>query len=247
MLFRTSCDIPIFDLEKRSNMKNLFLTLVISCISITAVFAQLNEGHIAYKIDASSDTPEMQMAIGMLQGSTLNIFFKEKKTRSEMKMGSMMTVTTITDETSEDMLMLMSGMMGNNAIKSKLTDLQNEDGEEAELPEFEVTLVDESKVIEGYNCKKAIVTSEDGIASVFWYTQDIVVASKGQNYLNSKVPGFPMQFEINNRGLKMTLTVTKVEQKLDKKKATELFNMTIPEGYTEMSQDDLKMMGGMGM
>lgn len=228
-------------------MKNLILSLVLTCFGWSAAVAQLNEGHIAYKIDASSDTPEMQMAIGMLQGSTLNIFFKEKKTRSEMKMGSMMTVTTITDETSEDMLMLMSGMMGNNAIKSKLTDLQNEDSEEAELPEFEVTLVDESKVIEGYNCKKAIVTSEDGIASVFWYTQDIAVATKGQNYLNSKVPGFPMQFEINNRGLKMTLTVTKVEQKLDKKKAAELFNMTIPEGYTEMSPDDMKMMGGMGM
>jgi GLPGLI family protein len=247
MLFRTSCDIPIFDLEKRFNMKNLFLTLVISCMSITAVFAQLNEGHIAYKIDASSDTPEMQMAIGMLQGSTLNIFFKDKKTRSEMKMGSMMTVTTITDETSQDVLMLMSGMVGNNAIKSKMTDLKTEEGSTEEIPEFELTLVDESKVIEGYNCKKAIVTSEDGIASVFWYTQDIVVASKGQNYLNSKVPGFPMQFEINNKGLKMTMTATKVEQKLDKKKATELFNMTIPEGYTEMSQDDLKMMGGMGM
>ena len=228
-------------------MKNLILLLVLSCFGLSNTFAQLNEGHIAYKIDASSDTPEMQMAIGMLQGSTLNIFFKDKKTRSEMKMGSMMTVTTITDETNEEMLMLMSGMMGNNAIKSKMSDLKGEETEDAEMPEFEVTLIDESKVIEGYNCKKAILTSEEGIASVFWYTQDIVVSTKGQNYLNSKIPGFPMQFEINNRGLKMTMTATKVEQKLDKKKASELFSMTIPQGYTEMSPDDLKMMGGMGM
>jgi GLPGLI family protein len=228
-------------------MKNLFFTLFISCLSFATVFAQLSEGHIAYKMDASSDTPEMQMAIGMLQGSTLNIFFKDKKTRSEMKMGSMMTITTITDETTEDMLMLMSGMMGNNAIKSKMSENKTEEGGAQEIPEFEVTLVDESKVIEGYTCKKAIVTSEDGIASVFWYTQDIAVATKGQNYLNGNVPGFPMQFEINNRGLKMTMTATKVEQKLDKKKAGELFNMTIPQGYTEITQDDLKMMGGMGM
>jgi GLPGLI family protein len=232
--------------EKKSNMKNLFFTLIISCLSLTTVFAQLNEGHIAYKIDASSDTPEMQMAIGMVQGSTLSIFFKDKKTRSEMKMGTMMTITTITDETTEDVLMLMSGMVGNNAIKSKMSDTKTEERGAQEIPEFEVTLVDESKVIEGYNCKKAIVTTE-GISSVFWYTQDIAVATKGQNYLNGNVPGFPMQFEINNRGLKMTLTATKVEQKLDKKKAAELFKMEIPSGYTEMNPEDLKMMGGMGM
>jgi hypothetical protein len=34
---------------------------------------------------------------------------------------------------------------------------------------------------------------------------------------------------------------------MDKKKSSSLFNMEIPQGYTEMSMDDLQKMGGMGM
>jgi GLPGLI family protein len=223
--------------------KILFLLSLV--LTTSAAFAQ-TEGHISYKIDATTDNPDMQMAIGMLQGSTMDIYFKDKATRSEMKMGSMMTITTITNESSNEMLMLMSGMMGNNAIKSPLE--QPEDvADSAVVADAEVTLIDETKEIEGYSCKKAIVTSEDGIESVFWYTDQIEVSTKGQRYFNTKIPGFPMQFEINNRGLKMTITVVEIDKKLDKKKSSSLFNMEIPQGYTEMSMDDLQKMGGMGM
>jgi hypothetical protein len=42
----------------------------------------------------------------------------------------------------------------------------------------------------------------------------------------------------------MTLTVTKVETSLDKKSAKTLFDTSVPEGYTVMTMDQLKMMGG---
>jgi GLPGLI family protein len=156
-----------------------------------------------------------------------------------MKMGAMMNMTTISNENNGEMLMLMSGMVGQNAIKSNLKEL---DSAQAEKPKTEVTLENETKVIEGYTCKKAIVTDEEGTESVFWYTEEISVAKKGQNYLNESVPGFPMQSEINNNGLKMIMTVTKVDKKLDKK-ASELFDMTIPSGYKEMTMEQLKSMG----
>jgi GLPGLI family protein len=190
-------------------------------------------------MEATSDNPDMQMAVSMMQGSTLDVYFKEKQTRAEMKMGAMMNMTTISNENNGEMLMLMSGMVGQNAIKSNLKEL---DSAQAEKPKTEVTLENETKVIEGYTCKKAIVTDEEGTESVFWYTEEISVAKKGQNYLNESVPGFPMQSEINNNGLKMIMTVTKVDKKLDKK-ASELFDMTIPSGYKEMTMEQLKSMG----
>jgi GLPGLI family protein len=199
----------------------------------------MTEGHISYKMEATSDNPDMQMAVSMMQGSTLDVYFKEKQTRAEMKMGAMMNMTTISNENNGEMLMLMSGMVGQNAIKSNLKEL---DSAQAEKPKTEVTLENETKVIEGYTCKKAIVTDEEGTESVFWYTEEISVAKKGQNYLNESVPGFPMQSEINNNGLKMIMTVTKVDKKLDKK-ASELFDMTIPSGYKEMTMEQLKSMG----
>gem|GEM_PF-518536 len=213
------------------------------CSKQAAVIAsvdQLKEGHIAYKIDVSTTNPEMEMAVGMMQGSTLDILFKDKITRSEMKMGTMMTMTTITDEISGELLMLMGGMMGNNAIKTTTEEMQ--EMKKIGKPKYEVVLGNETKTIEGYVCKKATLTDEEGGETVFWYTEDISVSKKGQSYLNEDVPGFPMQFEINNGGMKMKMTVTSLEEKLDKKSA-DLFKMTVPEGYKEMTLDDLKKMG----
>lgn len=221
-------------------MKRLLLACAFTVITTVGMFAQMTEGHIAYKIDATTDNPDMQMAIGMMQGSTMDIYFKDKTTRSEMKMGSMMSVTTITDETSRNVLMLMGGMMGNMAVKSTLDEYEDR---REEQPKFEVTFTDEKKEILGYNCKKALMTTEDGLESVFWYTDEIMASKKGQSYLSEEIPGFPMQFEINNQGMKMTMTVTAVEEKLDKKKSSSLFDMTIPTGYKEMTLDELNKMG----
>jgi GLPGLI family protein len=217
-------------------MKNLFIAFL-TIVTFT-VKGQITEGHVSYKIDCVSDNPDMQMAVTMLQGSTMEIYFTEGLTRSEMKMGTMMNISTLTDEKTGDLLMLMSGMIGKNAI---LTTLDEINKEKEETPEMEVTLVDETKVIMGYVCKKAIITAEDGSESVFWYTEDIKVAAKGQSYLNENVPGFPLEYEINNSGLKMVLTVTDIEKKI--KKAGDLFDFKIPEGYKQMTIDQLKGMG----
>ena len=217
-------------------MKGLFFAFL-TLVAFSSM-AQITEGHVSYKIDCVSDNPDMQMAVTMLQGSTMEIYFNEGLTRSEMKMGTMMNISTLTNEKTGDFLMLMSGMVGKNAI---LTTLDEINKEKAETPEMEVTLVDETKTIMGYVCKKAIMTSEDGSESVFWYTEEIKVASKGQSYLNEKVPGFPLEYDINNAGLKMVLTVTEIEQKI--KKAGDLFDFKIPEGYKQMTLEQLKSMG----
>jgi GLPGLI family protein len=225
--------------KNKVHMKKLMISGCLLLISAIGLRAQMSEGHVSYTIEATTDNPDMQMAVGMLQGSTMEVYFKDKQTRSEMKMGAMMTITTVTDESTKEVLMLMSGMMGNTAVKSTIEEL---DQRKEEQPEYEVTLIDETKEISGYLCKKAIITTE-GMESVFWYTDQISVAKGGQSYLNSDVPGYPMQFEINNQGMKMTMTVVKVEDKLDKKKAADLFKMEVPSGYKEMTLEDLGKMG----
>jgi GLPGLI family protein len=185
----------------------------------------------------------MEMVVGMMQGSTLDIYFKEKMTRAEMKMGSMMNITTISDEKSGEILMLMSGMIGKKAISTSTEELQGET--EVEKPTYEVELVDETKEIAGYSCKKAILTDEDGNENIFWYTEEIEVSKKGQSYLNENVPGYPMQYEINNNGFVMGMTVTEIKEELSKAEL-KLFNMDIPDGYAEMTMEELQQMG-MGM
>ena len=159
-----------------------------------------------------------------------------------MNMGSMMKIVTITNVKEENSLMLMSGMMGNTAVRMSADDLKK--GEE-KVEETEITFADETKEIQGYECKKAISTNEEGQESVIWYTEEIEVNKLGQNYLNNQVPGFPMEFEINQGEVKMTMVSSEFSKKLDKKKAKEMFDTTIPEGYKEMTPEELSGMGGM--
>ncbi len=221
-------------------MKRILLTVVMFASFVATSMAQLNEGHASYKVDVSSDEAEMAMAVSMMQGTTLDIYFKDQSTRSEVNMGALMKIETIMDGESGNALMLMDGMIGKKAIKTTAEELEAK-SEGTETPDFEVTLVDEQKKIAGYKCKKAILTDEDDNELIFWYTEDIKVNKKGQSYLNDQVPGFPMQYEINQNKMLMSFTVQEFNEKLEN--ADELFSQDIPDGYEEMTLEELRMMG----
>jgi GLPGLI family protein len=133
----------------------------------------------------------------------------------------------------------MSGMIGKNAI---LMTTEEVEALSEGKPEMNVELLDETKTIEGYLCKKAVLSDENGGESIFWYTEEIEISKVGQTYLNKEVPGFPMQYDLNNNGLKMTMTVSKFEKKLDKN-IKSLFDMNIPEGYKTLTLEELEKMG----
>lgn len=215
------------------------ITIIASVVISVASFAQNKEGHIAYKVDVTADKPEMQMQVGMMQGSSLDLFFKEDNTRSEFSMGTMMKMITITNPKDDAMLLLMSGMLGTKAIKSTITEAKKQsEGAEA----LNVKLENETKKILGFDCKKATLTDSEGNESTFWYTEEFTVNKSGQNMLNEKIPGTPLEYVINQQGIKMTMTATKLDKKIDKK-LKDLFEMKVPEGYTEVSPQDLQNMG----
>jgi GLPGLI family protein len=129
--------------------------------------------------------------------------------------------------------------LGTKAIKSSITDAKKQT---ENIPEVNVKLEIETKEILGYNCKKAILTDGEGNESVYWYTNELNVDKNGQNMMNDKIPGVALEYEINQQGIKMLMSAITVEQKLDKK-SKELFEMTIPKGYTEVSAEDLQKLG----
>ena len=220
-------------------MKSILFFIFLLIVSFS-INAQLKEGHFTYSIEMKSDNPDMQMAIGMMQESSMDLFVLGSKTRVDMKMGTMMELSTITDQ-SEEVLMLMSGMFGKNAIVTSVSELEKN---KEEFPEPTLTLIDKTKNIKGFTCKKALLTDADGNESLFWYTDEIVVSKKGQSYLSSNVPGFPLEYSIKVNGMTMVLTVSEIVKKLDKSQKKN-FEIKIPEGYTEMTLDQLQGLGGM--
>lgn len=222
-------------------MKKQLLTLAFAIIAIMG-YAQLTEGKISYDMKYSSDDPEMAAYAGMMAGSSMTVYMKDKFSRADIKMGSMMELTTVVDTDTKDALMLMNiSMLGmKNGTKFNLDDA---DEEEMDEEDFHVELTDETKEILGYSCKKAILEDVDGNEMYFWYTEDIQFNKEGNQYMRKEVPGQPLEFEINADGLTINFEATSVETEISKKDAKTIFSMDIPEGYEEKSMEELKAMG----
>lgn len=207
-------------------------------LTIGSVFAQ--DLTVKYNVKMASDDPQVQSQLGMLSGSTFTMYHKDDKSRTEMDMGGMMKTTTITSTKADKGVMLIDGMMGKLAAE---LDSINEKSKDTKAPD--VKLVDKTKTILGYTCKKAIVKiGDDDKASTFtyWYTDKIKPAAGAMGkYVKGGVPGLPLEYTIEMPQMTMTFTATNVETKVKETKG--MFDMTIPDGYTKTSLDKLGKMG----
>jgi GLPGLI family protein len=134
-------------------------------------------------------------------------------------------------------------MMGQKfAIKQTTAELAKEN---ASQPKGTVNITNETKNIAGYNCKKAIVTTdEDGVKTSFdvWFTDEI--GGKDANFddpVYQDVPGVMMEFIIKTPQMSMKLSATSVE-----KKAVAAKDFEIPADYTLTTQEELKSKFGGG-
>jgi GLPGLI family protein len=219
-------------------MKKLFFSLLL-IFTLFTVSAQLTQGYVKFDIVLSSDSPETQIQLAMWEGSCFEVYFKNELTRTEMSMGSMVKVSNITNASIENALMLITGAMGNIAVKLTKDDMEKSKNENGNVI---ITLSDETKEILGFMCHKAISTDEEGNESIIWYSKEIKVNKIGQNYLNNEVPGFPLEFEVNRANLKMRMTSTEFNKKLDKSKSQDVFSLEVPEGFKEMLLEELSGM-----
>lgn len=225
-------------------MKKLLSLAIAILFSFTLMStAQMTKGKIIYVIEASSDNPQMEMAVSMMDGTSMEMVFDGNKTRVDASMGTMMSMTSISDGDANSILMLMDmEMMGTKlAIPTTITEVE-ESAESMGTKETDVTLVNESKKIAGYKCKKAIVKYPDGNEFTFWYTKEIKVQTGGQSNLSVDLPGLPLEFEVGQQGLKLKYCVKSISKDLGEDPST-IFSFDIPDGYTEMTYDQLMNMG----
>ncbi len=217
-------------------MKHLLLSILFLAVVGTSI-AQTT-GQISYSMDFSSDNPDMAMAIPMMQGSTMDLYFIPEKSKIDMTMGTFMKMNTIVDVKADKALMLME-VMGNKTA-TEMKELSKEDKtEKAAEPKIEVT--SETKDIIGYKCTKTISRDADGNETIMWIASDLKASLKGhQQFGNSKISGVPLEFTAVNNGMTIHFIATKFEKKVDKK----LFSLSVPEGYTVVTEEDLKNMGG---
>jgi len=219
-------------------MKNLYFLLFTFLIQIQ-LNSQIQKGKLTFEIELTSEETELSSVLELLNGSQMIILFDKDKTRSEVTLGSMLSIATITDSSADVAIVLMDGISGKTALKSSISEM------EMILDTTETTPIylEEYKNILGYNCQKVSLQDVFGEETIFWVTNEIQVLKLGQHYLPNEIQGFPLEFEIINNGLKMKLSATQIEKSLIDIDYDVVFNTYIPKDYKIVSKEQLFQLG----
>lgn len=210
----------------------LFLFLLMGASIQTQ--AQLSECQITFDLDFSGADMD-PMAKAMMEGAEMTMSFKGRRARVEMDM-NMMSSTAIVDDEGQEGVVLMDMMGMKMAMVMGEDDFNQDDGP---LPKIRKT--GKTKKIAGYTCHQVFVESEEGEDFEVWYSPKIKPAAKAQGYSYEGLDGFPLEMDVNQDGNRMKMKATKVStDNLD----DDLFDLTIPAGYKEMSPEEMMQMGG---
>lgn len=217
---------------------NQILVLFLFILGSLPVIGQKNKGQVSYDIIVSSDDPQTSAYVDQMEGSVLELYFDNNNIRSDMYLGEIMTTTNISHKGEDTTLTLLDGMMGKIAMKTTEEDMDDE--QRLAMTERRIDLVEGTKEIMGYTCKKALITGADDNESVVWYTDEIVPSYREGTYLFEEIPGVLLSME--SQWGKMNMTMVAFEYKKKIKKADKLFSLEVPKGYTLRSVEEMKAM-----
>jgi GLPGLI family protein len=189
------------------NMKTKsILTAVLLFITYCSIGQKtLNEGVLVYNMTVETAGKEPKMG-DMFDGGTTTIYLKGSQSRSEM-VSSMGSSITILDGNTG------SGVILNDYSGQKLMITLTRDNFATRNRKYEdITFepTSETKVIYGYNCKKAIAKLKDGSTFTVYYTTDLNIGNKEYDYEFKKLPGVPLQYEGQTKNMKFKYTISKI-------------------------------------
>ena len=193
-------------------------------LSITMISAQtvLDQGYIKMEItDVSSDNEQTAMMAEMLKGTSTEIYFNGEKSLSRMSMmGGMVETTTLLDNTTENMEMLINAMGQKMHVVSTAEERNAGAGEQAAMMKDMKVTYDESdtKEIMGYKCMKANISHPemDGMSFSMYITKDIKANSKMMQALETfELDGFPLEYIMDTQVMKLTISAIDIKAELE--------------------------------
>ncbi|MGZ3864548.1 MAG: hypothetical protein ACXVPN_15525 [Bacteroidia bacterium] len=218
-------------------MKKIFLSVF--TLAVLATQAQVKEGSVTYNVNFEGMPPEQA---GMMKGTEMKMYFKDKKSRSEFSNAFFNTIT-VTDENSSTTLMDQMGQKQFYTLKKD--ELEKE---AKKSPDPKITYTEEKKTVATYECKKAIIEMKNEKGEVnkvdVWYTDKLqgpTGNSGGRMGAQFKgLKGAPLEFSMQQGPMKMQMSASSVSTSpVPDSKFT-----VSTEGYTEVKLEDLKKQRG---
>ena len=213
------------------------LTFVLFLFIGTGIFAQkeIKEGVIKMKITMSSDNEQINSSLSMLGDMTTTTFFKGQKSFTSLENPMSGKTSTVIDNDKKEMLLLLdSPMLGKKYKKSTIEDSKEN------LKDIAISETGDYKTILGYKCKgyNVILKNGESESKMIMYVTDKITAPNQQNWgMNKKINGYPLYMTIDAKQGTFSMTTTMEATELKSEKVDDSkFDMSIPEGYSEMTK-----------
>jgi hypothetical protein len=224
-------------------MKIKFLSLALALMSVLSVNAQNKEGFILYDMKIEGLPPEQAAMMGDME---TKVTFKEGKSLTELN-SMMFTQQIFADE--NGMLMLMEQMGNKYAIKQTKAEMDKEEAKMKDKPaDPKIEYVNETKMIAGYECKKAIVTMVDKDKKEnkveIWYSDKFENPNKegkgrGMSVMKG-LKGVPFEYSTTMGPMKIKM----VAKEASTEAVPDSKFVLSTDGYKMMTMEELKAMQG---
>jgi len=206
----------------------LFFVLII-LFSTGQLFSQISEGYIQYtiEVEAADTSLKTKQSVGLLRNSKMEIYFNPTHLRIDFTMGVISETKMILDFEKDSVVTLSKTAYGKYAVKNTIEELSYAKQDKSSS----IQLFNDTKLILGYHCKKAIVSSK-GVKTTYWYTDEIKIEFKGNEFFDNKLPGFPLFFSKTENGVYMQYQASNIREAISN--ADKVFNLTISPDYNLM-------------
>lgn len=189
-------------------MKNIYRPVL---LFVLAIFSQksfsqkiFSEGTLVY--DVSIQTGSTSQSGNSLNGATNTVYLKGNNSRTDMASALGKEITIFNSKS--DNAIILKEFSG-----QKLMITLNKENWKAKNKmnnglKFELT--NESKMIAGYNTRKAIANLVDGKSLIVYYTPDLLPANKDYDATFTNLPGLPIEYEIESGKTKFKYSLSKI-------------------------------------
>jgi GLPGLI family protein len=181
---------------KGSIMKTIFAILVLGLV--TPALAQqrvVAECTVMFKITLDDGTVDKDVS-NSISKSAKTVYIKGNDSRVDL-VSPAIQQSVIYDKTQNTAVVLRE--FGTNKFMNRLNKEQWLTANK-QYQGMAISLVNETKTILGYECKKAMITLKDGSVFSLYYATAIIPSVKEFEYQFKDVPGFVLEYQIKESG-----------------------------------------------
>jgi hypothetical protein len=223
----------MLDLRYKFSLMNyrvslVFVLFLLKCT--TLLLAQSTEGKVIYDVSYPENTFDSISSKNLPHDCTY--YFNDRMMRIDI--GSEADMTRVLLDNEKEVLHVLTDANGN---KMDLYFTRKEIEKAGLGANGSMTLTGDSRVIAGYDCKKAVITRAGNKLITVWFTDKIKPKNAYWNMVFRDIEGLLMEFTTEIKGITTYMTAREV---ILGNPGNDIF--LIPAGYTPVTAGELKKM-----